>query len=332
MTLGTKTLLAATALLALSIPASSEGMVDDPSGLPPLSSFQECEACPVMIVLPLGEFTMGGPPGESRLNVHWGPPIRPVTQEDPYIAESEGPLRRVEIDLPIAMGRDEVTIGEWMACVEGGGCGGYVPPMHMLAARPGSAPLRVEMTLRHPVFRVSFNDMLLYVDWLNGEVGADVYRLPTEAEWEYAARAGTQTPFWTGEEITTDQANFLGAATEVMLGEARPELVSRGYPVPVGDLDTANPWGLRHMNGNLREETMSCWTDRHEDLKTTSAHLAASLENPDCERRVSKGGVYHAAMDYGRPASRGRANPNHRSKIAGFRLVRELVENEEHSE
>ncbi len=276
-----------------------------------------------MIVLPLGEFTMGGPPGESRNNVHWDIPIRPVTPEDPYIAEHEGPLRRVEIDLPIAMGRDEVTIGEWMACVDGGGCGGYVPPMSMLAAGAGSTIFRVEMTMRHPVFRVSYNDKLLYVDWLNDQVGAEVYRLPTEAEWEYAARAGTQTPFSRGDEITTDQANFLGRATERMLGEPRPDLVSRGYPVPVDELDAANPWGLRHMDGNLLEETMSCWTDRHADLGTSSADLAAASD-PDCARRVVKGGVYTGAMDHGRPASRGRSDPTYRTKSGGFRVVREL--------
>ena len=290
----------------------------------PFGTFQDCPTCPVMVELPLGSFTMGGPPGESRLNVHWGPPVRPVTPDDPYVAAHEGPLHRVEIDLPIAMGRDEVTFGQWMACVEDGGCGGHVPPMHMLAARPGSEPLRVELTLDHPVFRVSFADMQLYVAWLNEEVGAPVYRLPTEAEWEYAARAGTQAPFWTGDEIATDRANILGRATAKMLGEARPDLASRGYPVPADALETANPWGLRQMYGNLREVTLSCWTDRHADLGTSSAHLAAALSATDCERRVSKGGVYDSAMDYARPASRGRTDPQHRSQIIGFRVVREM--------
>lgn len=88
----------------------------------------------------------------------------------------------VTIDLPIAMGRNEVTFGEWNACVADGGCGGYEPPTFMPAARPGGAPERIELTERHPVSGVSYDDIQRYLAWLNGKVGANVYRLPTEAE------------------------------------------------------------------------------------------------------------------------------------------------------
>ena len=302
--------------------APAVALVSLPVSAAPLDTFQDCPVCPVMVELPLGSFVMGGPPGESRLNVHWGPPIRSVTPEDPYIAEHEGPLHRVEIDRPIAMGRDEVTFGEWMACVEDGGCGGYRPPMEMLAAPGDQTPRRVALTRQHPVNEVSYLDMQLYVDWLNEKVGTPVYRLPTEAEWEYAARAGTQTPFWTGDEIGTDRANTLGSATEIMLGEARPDLVSRGVPVPVKELDAANPWGLRHMEGNVMERTISCWTERHADWATASEYLDAATDT-SC-RRVLKGGGYTNAMDYGRPARRAGTAEDARTRLARFRVVWEM--------
>ncbi|MCU0912471.1 MAG: formylglycine-generating enzyme family protein, partial [Rhodobacteraceae bacterium] len=186
----------------------------------------------------------------------------------------------------------------------------------------------VELTDRHPVLQVSYNDMQLYLAWLNSRVGADVYRLPTEAEWEYAARAGTRTPFAQGEEITTDQANFGGISTAEMLGEDRPDLVSRGHPVPVDELDAANAWGLRHMSGNLIERTMSCWTERHTGWPLSSVYQEMAF-NTSCER-VAKGGDYAAAMDYARPAVRGRGREDRRSNIVGFRVVRDLGQIAEH--
>ena len=295
----------------------------DLGALGPLDAFQECAVCPEMIVLPMGQFVMGGPPGESRLNIHWDAGnIRPVTPEDPYIAEQEGPLHVVTIDLPIAMGRNEVTIGEWNACVADGWCGDYAPPTFTLAARPGGEPERIELTDRHPVIDVSYNDMQLYLASLNSKAGANVYRLPTEAEWEYAARAGTQTPFAQGDEVTTDQVNFLGSVTEEMLGEERPDLLSRGYPVLVDELDAANQWGLRHMSGNVIELTQSCWTDRHTGWLSSSTYF--EMAQTATSRRVSKGGAYIAAMDFARLAVRGRASMDSRSAIMGFRVVRDL--------
>jgi formylglycine-generating enzyme required for sulfatase activity len=293
----------------------------DPASLPPLAEFKECDVCPEMIVLPLGSFIMGGPEGESRRAIHWDAGnIRRVTPEDPYIALTEGPLHKVTIDLPIAMGRNEITVGEWKACVADGGCGGYEPPYFMLAGRRGKPPERIELSDRHPVLKVSYNDMQLYVTWLNAKVGADVYRLPTEAEWEYGARAGTQTPFAQGDELTTDQANFNGFDTAELLKESPPG--SRGYPVSVDELDAANAWGLRHMSGNLLERTMSCWSERHMNWPASSIYLDEAL-NTSCDR-VAKGGAYGATMDYARPAARGRGGEDRRSYMVGFRIVRDL--------
>ncbi len=94
-------------------------------------------------------------------------------------------------------------------------------------------------------------------------------------------------------------------------------------PVPVDQLDAANPRGVRHMSANVREKTMSCWSERHLGLATTSAYLAHAQAKPTC-RRVAKGGAYNAGTDYARPATRGDSAETFRSRYAGFRLVREM--------
>lgn len=292
--------------------------------LAPLSQFKDCDACPEMIVLPLGSFRMGGPPGESRLTSRlMREDFRPVTPEDPYIAEHEGPVHSVQIDIPIAIGRNEVTFSEWEACVADGGCGGYKPRRYLLVASQFGSSKRLELSPHHPVNRVSYDDIQLYIAWLNKTVGSEVYRLPTEAEWEFAARAGTQTPYAQGEEVNTDQVNFLGWMTEEMLGEERPEFVSRGHPVRVDDMTAENAWGIRHMSGNLSERTSSCWTDRHQGFTRSSEHLEKLALRGLC-KRVSKGGDFSLVMDFARPAARGGARQEHRSTYGGFRVVREL--------
>ncbi len=308
-------------LSAITTPAQAQYRIADGTQVNDLEMFQECDVCPEMIVLPLGEFQMGGPPGESKQNVKFdeaGNWIL-VTPDDPYIAFHEGPVHSVTIDLPVAMGRNEVTYDEWMACVNDGGCGGYEPEDFIRLPKSQ----RAKVIGKHPVITVSNLDAALYTDWLNSKVGADVYRLPTEAEWEYAARAGTQTPFAQGEEVTTDQVNFLGSATEIMLGEEFPDLVSRGKPVPVDTLDAANAWGLRHMSGNVVERTISCWTDTYEGWQTSSLYLEKARE-PNCERRVTRGGAYPAAMDSSRVAGRGSGLEDTRTSVSGFRVLRDL--------
>ncbi|SLN15219.1 formylglycine-generating enzyme family protein [Ruegeria meonggei] len=311
-------------LLVLSTFASvvhADYVLSDSTEVEPLEMFQECGDCPEMIVLPLGEFLMGGPPGESKQNVKFdeaGNWIR-VTPENPYIAFQEGPVHKVTIDMPVAMGRNEITYDQWMTCVNDGGCGGHEPQDFIRLPKSQ----RAKTIGKHPVITVSYLDAVSYTDWLNSKVGMDVYRLPTEVEWEYAARAGTQTPFAQGEEVTTDQVNFLGSATEIMLGEVFPDLVARGTPVPVDALDAANAWGLRHMSGNVAERTMSCWKDRYAGWRTSSIYLKKARE-PNCERRVTRGGAYPAAMDGSRVAGRGSGLEDTRSRVSGFRVLRAL--------
>ena len=94
----------------------------------PLDVFRDCDVCPEMIELPVGEFMMGAPDGEFRRVVYYKDgAIRLATADNPYVPKNEGPQHKVTINIPIAMGRNEVTYSEWMACVQDGGCNGYIP-------------------------------------------------------------------------------------------------------------------------------------------------------------------------------------------------------------
>ncbi|GAA6158427.1 formylglycine-generating enzyme family protein [Ruegeria sp. HU-ET01832] len=307
-------------LSILALPAQAQYVLSDGTEVAPLEMFQECDVCPEMIVLPVGEFLMGAPPGESKRNFHWDKKgFRLATPEEPYIAHHEGPVHPVTIDMPIAMGRNEVTHDQWMACVNDGGCRGYIPG----ACTPRIDGPCIDIRGNYPVVDVSYLDGLAYTKWLNQKVGAEVYRLPTEAEWEYAARAGTQTPFAQGEEVTTDQVNFHGKPTEEMLGVKRPDLARRGHPVRVDELDAENAWGLRHMSGNVSEVTLSCWGQKHEPWNLSSIYLQQAIET-DCEWQVGRGGAFWIAMDFSRVATRGRNYPDGRRMSAGFRVLRDF--------
>lgn len=297
----------------------------------PLEEFQDCGVCPVMIELPLGEFIMGQRPGEMTRKFHVSRYLEliPTTPDNPYTKDDEGPLHRVIVDMPIAMGKNEVTFGEWQACVDDGGSGGYVPSREIGLSDQGmNAPSKwITMGPDHPVTYIGYADMLAYIDWLNARLGTDAYRLPTEAEWEYAARAGTTTAYAQGDTLTSDQANFSGAKTEILTGEKRPDLQSRGAPLPVTDLDAANAWGLRHMSGNQSEYTASCYTERYAGWATTSEWLEHRFEGQTNCKHVVRGGSYEAPMDSVRVAWRGRninTDINLRSRLRGFRIVKDL--------
>ncbi|MFQ1700851.1 formylglycine-generating enzyme family protein [Loktanella agnita] len=279
-----------------------------------------------MIVMPLGSFMMGAIPGESRnpFDIYGENATRGVRDvNEVNIIPNEHPRHSVEIDIPFAIGRNEITHAEWMHCVADGGCSHN--PDHR-ALRPDGY---VALGPTHPVVDVSYVDALEYAAWLNSLVGADVYRLPTETEWEYAARAGTATRFAQGDELTPDQANFSRASTEHLRQRQRPEgmaeLVNRWQPVPVDELDAANAWGVRHMSGNVSEHTQSCWSAQHLSVSRSSAYLAISKPYQECGKTVAKGGAYTTAMDGLRPARRISPVEGYRRSFLGFRLVRVLT-------
>lgn len=286
----------------------------------PLERFRECDVCPEMIVMPTGSFMMGAIPGESRNRFTFYGKDAKIGMRGPdeiNIMPSEHPRHQVVMDIPFAIARNETTYSEWMACVQEGGCSHT--PEHIVLTLNGY----VSLGPQHPVINISYIDALEYVAWLNELVGADVYRLPTEAEWEYAARAGTQTRFAQGDELTAKQANFSRDATEHLRQSPMPELVNLYKPVPVDELDAENAWGLRHMSGNVGELTLSCWSEEHLGLESDSAYLQLSKTQTSC-RRVEKGGAFSSAMDSVRLANRYRPLETYRANNLGFRIIREL--------
>ena len=317
----------------------------------PLDTFRDCDVCPEMIELPMGSFVMGAPDDEFRRGVVWnGQAFVPPTPDFPdmdRIDEDEGPQHEVTVDMPIAMGKNEITYAEWMACVNDGGCGGYVPndeigqwgtdeaviraltdpqfkhiPSEANIARAVGNPTRLQIGGRYPVLFVSYLDAQAYTAWLNQKLNTDAYRLPSEAEWEYAARAGTTTRFAQGFEPTPDQANISAEFTELVMMKNRPDLRNLGYPVPVDELDAANLWGLRHMSGNAGEWTLSCYIKRYEGWSRTSEWLEKSA-GPSCER-AGRGGSFNGPMDAARVAWRESSNETYRTSFYGFRVVKEL--------
>ncbi|MGJ8610743.1 MAG: formylglycine-generating enzyme family protein [Octadecabacter sp.] len=311
------------ASMAQSAAAQDVYTLSDGRNVKTLEMFQECSSCPEMIVLPLGEFRMGGPVGDGRY-VRVTPEGERIlgTPGTVEIDTDERPLFQVTVNMPIAMGRNEVTRGEWMACVDAGGCNGFVPPDYVQRI---SAELEITdfaLSDDHPALSISYINAVAYTEWLNEQVGANVYRVPTEAEWEYAARSGTQTRFAQGDDLNTDQANFSGYWTEQILGIHEPRLTTRRVPVPVDSLDAANAWGLRHMSGNATEITASCFTDRYIGWLTTREWLEKSVVS-GC-RRATRGGAYDSAVHFIRVAQRGVADEDSRSSVGGFRVVRDL--------
>ena len=291
----------------------------------PFYQFKDCDVCPEMIELPSGEFLMGAPLGELQQGYRFEDGEWRLTgEEPPFYNSREQPIHPVTIDIPFAMGRNEVTYEEWMACVNDGGCNGYVPRADSLVRLANDEVVSMEFLGSHPVVMISFLDALSYVDWLNGKAGTTLYRLPTEAEWEYAARAGTQTPFAQGMDVTKDQVNFGSVAWARARASGEPREVIGAHPVRVEELDAANAWGLRHVSGNVAEITMSCFTDQHMHWSLTSEYLQDAEDGGRCDRTV-RGGHYINKRSFARPASRTPTDYDMRVRFDGFRVLREMT-------
>jgi formylglycine-generating enzyme required for sulfatase activity len=244
----------------------------------PGSDFKECvTGCPTMVVVPAGKFMMGSPESEEE-----------------HVAY-EGPQHEVTIAKPFAVGRTEVTFAEWDACVADGAC------LKMADNGWGRD--------NRPVINVSWNDAKEYVAWLSKITGKE-YRLLTEAEWEYAARAGTTTAYFWGDEIGKGNANCAHCGSQ---GD-------KEQTAPVGSFKP-NAFGLYDMHGNVSEWVEDSW---HNNYKDAPVDGNAWPQGGDANIRIVRGGSWEVFPQYLRAANRGRFTSDGRSFTLGFRLARTL--------
>lgn len=289
-------------------------------------SFKDCAQCPEMVVVPAGSFMMGSPNTEigdyeyssgkgEKFSCRDANPV-PVDCHN----EKESPQHKVSIPTPFAIGKFAITFDEWDACRADGGCNPDKPAPDDYGWGRG----------RRPVIDVSWADTKAYLQWLSKKTG-NTYRLPSEAEWEYAARAGTTTPYWWGQEATTKRANFRFDTDKpnpngsdylpVYLDE--PDGISRKQTLPVDEF-LPNPWGLYQVHGNVFEWTEDCFHKTYQKKPKELNNTGGAWKVGDCMFRMVRGGSY----EYTRYALRSASRHNHvfhRGWLdLGFRVVREL--------
>lgn len=236
-------------------------------------AFRDCSDCPDMVPLPTGTFVMG----DGRLPAA-APPVR------------------VEISRPVAIARTETTWDQYAACVTAGACRG---------GQDDHGWGRGD----RPVINLTFADARAYAAWLSQRTGHR-YRLPGEAEWEWAARAGSATLYPWGEAMRPGRATCRGCDGGPVVEHAGTTPVASHPP---------NAWGLYDMNGNLWEMTADCWTP-HPPADQTQA---PTVTEP-CRDRVMRGGAWYYVPRQSASAARQRNPAAVWSYVVGFRVVRDM--------
>jgi formylglycine-generating enzyme required for sulfatase activity len=236
-------------------------------------SFRDCPACPEMVSLPAGSFRMGSDSGDLSVR----------------------PAHTVRISKPFAIGRFEVTMAQWKVCVDAGGCS-YKPRVKNV---PDNSP----------VHKLSWKDVQEYIAWIRKVTGKQ-YRLPTEAEWEYAARGGVESSYWWGNRMAAGMADCKDCGSAW----------SYKFPAPVGSFKP-NPFGLHGMNGGVWEWTEDCWRN---DYDRAPVDGSAVITSSTCGARVLRGGSWRNDASYSQSTSRLRYDFNVRYSTNGFRVARDL--------
>ena len=242
----------------------------------PGDTFRDCPGCPEMVVVPEGRFRMGSTSGDA----------------------DERPVHEVTVGYRLAVGVYEVTFGEWDACVSDGGCGGYRPDDEGWGRG------------RRPVMNVSWKDAQAYVRWLSRKTG-EAYRLLSESEWEYVARAGTKTArYWWGDEIGRNRASCDGCGSRW----------DGKRTAPVGSFP-ASPFGLYDVHGNAGEWVEDCWNGSYDGAPRDGSAWSSG----DCDDRVLRGGSWVNPPWDLRSASRDRFPTILGGDSYGFRVARTLT-------
>jgi formylglycine-generating enzyme required for sulfatase activity len=273
------------------LPGASEGFCDLDGG-------------PEMVVVPAGSFMMGSP------------------ETEPERFPNEGPLHKVTIARPFAVGRHAVTRGQFAAFVKATshkaeGAHKWTGSEWKLDPKASWRDPGFPQDDSHPVTCVNWDDAKAYISWLAAATGKP-YRFLTEAEWEYAARAGTTTPFCWGSSITPAQADYDG--NYVYKGGGSKGEYRRGT-VPAGDF-AANSWGLYNVHGNVWEWCEDVW---HDNYDGAPADASAWLQSGDGSHRVVRGGAWFNLPGNLRSAPRYGLSTGLRNYVLGFRLARTLT-------
>ncbi|WP_448189747.1 SUMF1/EgtB/PvdO family nonheme iron enzyme [Azospirillum sp. sgz301742] len=236
----------------------------------PPNAFQDCPECPKMVRVSGGSFTMGSDKGDAV----------------------QRPAHRVTVK-PFALGTYEVTTAEWRACVEAGGC--------------SEMPRMTNAADDTPVHNVHWADAQAYVAWLSRKTGQR-YRLPSEAEWEYAARGGATGPYWWGEAGGVANANCRDCGGS--FDRLRPAAVGSFKP---------NAFGLHDMSGGVAEWVADCWNPSYKGAPADGSAWTAG----DCKKRVLRGGSWRDELDAITVTARLGYDFDVRYVADGFRVARE---------
>jgi formylglycine-generating enzyme required for sulfatase activity len=284
--------------VALTIATSERRCLRPGSG----ERFKDCAECPEMVIVPAGAFIMGSPPTELE---------REGGRENQVL---------VRIARPFAIGAFAVTRGEFAAFVA---ATNYVVDEGCYFWTGKTWEERLDRSWRspgfpqddrHPVTCVDLKAAKAYTSWLSGKTGR-AYRLPSETEREYAARAGTDAPFSLGSSVSTDAANYNGTVPSALgpRGEWRQETVRV-------DSFSPNPWGLYNVHGNVWDWTDDCWNEGN----SGNPGDGSARTTGDCAWRVARGGAWNYGPTYLRSAYRYWNLPHNRSGVQGFRIARGL--------
>ena len=274
---------------------------------------------PEMVVLPPGQFVMGSDATNSQ--------------------KDELPVHTVTIAYPFALSRCEISVAEFAAFVDDtdyrssaedvGGCWGYDPAADSGFSQKASANWRspgFAQQADHPAVCISWDDAIAYIDWLNGKTGSS-FRLPSEAELEYAIRGGTQEEYPWGQASQCDYSN---GADQSMPPELLQLFNSKnwtladcedgyGFTAPVAS-KPVNPFGLYDVSGNTWEWTQDCWNENYEKAPSDGS----AWETGECDWRVLRGGGWNYIPENLRSANRDRNFRDYGNNDVGFRLARTL--------
>ncbi len=291
--------------ILISMFVAGQGLAADPK------AFRDCADCPEMVIVPAGTFTMGAP------------------DDEPDRQRWDGPQTKVTIPKPFALGKFEVTRGQFAKFVAatkrpiGANCRTFNGKWN---ADPEAnwRTTNFPQTDNHPVVCVEWYDALAYVEWLNTK-GGHSYYLPSEAEFEYANRAGSTTtfPWGTNRADICKHANVADENVKQRFPQVEAHACNDGFEfsAPVGSFPP-NVFGLYDTFGNVWEWVFDCWSFDHTLSDGTPAPVTSGEH---CYKRMIKGTGYESVARYARSAARGRDDlPEFRNAVIGFRVAARL--------